>query len=204
MTAGALTMPRRQAAVAPPQLPPVVSNARLAMIGVVVAETMLFVGFIGMFLVFRLSAPAWPPPNLPRLPLVVTGINSIVLFASMIPMTLALRAVRRDDTEGVRRNVRLTAILGSLFLVVQGFEWMRLVGHGLTLGSSIYGGTFYVLIGCHAVHVLTAVLWLVVVALLATRGRFTADRHDGLEMCGIYWYFVSGLWAVLFPLVYLY
>jgi cytochrome c oxidase subunit 3 len=204
MSAGTLPMPRRHAALLPTQPPPVVSNARLAMLGLVVAETMLFVGFIGMFLVFRLSAPAWPPPNLPRLPLFLTGINSLVLFGSMIPMTLALRAVRRDDEPAVRRFVRVTAILGTVFLGVQGFEWVRLVGHGLTLGSSTYGGTFYVLIGCHAVHVLTAVVWLAIVAILATRGRFTAKQHDGLEMCGIYWYFVSGLWAVLFPLVYLY
>ncbi len=203
MSAGTLTMPRRHAALVPAP-PPVVSNARLAMLGLIVAETMLFAGFIGMFLVFRLSAPAWPPPNLPRLPLLLTGINSLVLFGSMVPMTLALRAVRRDDEPSARRYVRLTAILGTVFLVVQGFEWVRLVGHGLTLGSSTYGGSFYVLIGCHAAHVLTAVVWLGIVALLATRGRYSAKQHDGLEMCGIYWYFVSGLWAVLFPLVYLY
>lgn len=204
MSAGTLTMPRRHAALLPAPPPPVVSNARLAMLGLIVAETMLFAGFIGMFLVFRLAAPAWPPPNLPRLPLVLTGINSLVLFGSIIPMTLALRAVRRNDDVAVRRNVRLTATLGTLFLLVQGFEWIRLVGHGLTLGSSTYGGSFYVLIGCHAVHVFTAVVWLAIVAMLAVRGRFTATQHDGLEMCGIYWYFVSGLWAVLFPLVYLY
>jgi cytochrome c oxidase subunit 3 len=122
----------------------------------------------------------------------------------MVPKVWALGAVRRDDAAAVARNLRLTAMLGSLFLVVQGIEWVRLVRHGLTMGSSVYGGTFYVVIGCHAFHVLTAVAWLVVVTMLAARGVFTARRHDGLEMCGMYWFFVSGLWAVLFPLVYLY
>jgi cytochrome c oxidase subunit 3 len=203
MTAGTLTMPRRPAAPPPPSVP-AVSNARLAMIGVIVAETMLFAGFIGMYLVFRLAAPEWPPPSQPRLPLVVTALNSVVLFGSMIPMAWALGAARRDDAVAVARNVRLTAILGGVFLLVQGIEWFRLVRHGLTMGSSVYGGTFYVLIGCPAFPVLTAVAWLAVVAVLAARGAFTARRHDGLEMCGMYWFFVSGLWAVLFPLVYLY
>jgi cytochrome c oxidase subunit 3 len=203
MTAGTLTMPRRPTVPLPPSAP-AVSNTRLAMIGLIVAETMLFAGFVGMYLVFRLSAPEWPPPNQPRLPLFVTVLNTLVLFGSMVPMVWALGAVRRDDVPAVARNLRLTAMLGSLFLIVQGIEWVRLVGHGLTMGSSVYGGTFYVVIGCHAFHVLTAVAWLVVVTMLAARGAFTAQRHDGLEMCGMYWFFVSGLWAVLFPLVYLY
>lgn len=204
MTAGSLTMPRRPSAPLPPPAAPAVSNARLAMVGLLVSETMLFAGFIGMYLVFRLAAPQWPPPSQPRLPLALTALNSLVLFGSVLPMAWALGAVRRDDAADVARNVRLTAILGSVFLLVQGLEWVRLVRHGLTMGSSVYGGSFYVVIGCHAAHVLTAVAWLLVVAVLAARGAFTANRHDGLEMCAIYWFFVSGLWAVLFPLVYLY
>src|SRR5262249_33698159 len=98
----------------------------------------------------------------------------------------------------------ITAVLGTTFLAVQGFEWTRLVQHGLTLASSQYGASFYVLIGCHAVHVLAAAVWALVVTLLPRRGRFTATSHAGLEMCGIYWYFVAALWAFLFPLVYLY
>jgi heme/copper-type cytochrome/quinol oxidase subunit 3 len=114
-----------------------------------------------------------------------------------------MAAVRRDDAAAVTRNLSLATLMGVLFLAVQGFEWTRLVRHGLTLGSSIYGATFYVLIGCHAFHVLLAVLWLVTVTALAGRGFFTAAKHAPLEMCAIYWYFVCGLWVILFPLVYL-
>jgi heme/copper-type cytochrome/quinol oxidase subunit 3 len=39
---------------------------------------------------------------------------------------------------------------------------------------------------------------------LERRARPTWRSTDGLEMCTIYWYFVCGLWAVLFPLVYVY
>ena len=183
--------------------PPVVSNTRLAMLVVIAAESMLFAGLIGTYLVFRLSR-TWPPPDLPRLPLALTAANSILLFASLVPMTRALRAVRRDDRATLVRALELTALMGAFFLVVQGFEWVRLVRHGLTLGGSMYGATFYVLIGCHAAHVLAAVVWLTVTAFLARRGAFRATRHGALEMCGIYWYFVCALWVILFPLVYVY
>ena len=55
-----------------------------------------------------------------------------------------------------------------------------------------------------ALHVLAAVIWLTVLAVLERRARPTWRSADGLEMCTIYWYFVCGLWAVLFPLVYVY
>jgi heme/copper-type cytochrome/quinol oxidase subunit 3 len=67
----------------------------------------------------------------------------------------------------------------------------------------MYGGTFYLLIGCHAAHVLAAVIWLAVLAVLERRARPGWTSSAGLEMCTIYWYFVCALWAVLFPLVYL-
>ena len=195
MTAESLTLARRLTPV-PAAPEPAVSNTRLAIVVVITAETMLFTGLIGMYLVFRLSAPEWPPPDLPRLPAMVAALNTLVLFASLVPLTRALMAVRR--------GVHGAAARGAVFLAVQGAEWFRLLGHGLTPGSSNYGGAFYLLIGCHAVHVLVAVLWLATVAVLAERGYFSARRYAGLEMSTIYWYFVCGLWAFLFPLVYLY
>ena len=201
MTAGTLTVPRRPVSI-PEVREPAVSNTRLAIVIVITAESMLFAGMIGMFLVFRLSQ-AWPPPDLPRLPVGVAALNSIVLFASLVPLTRALRGARAHDATG-RGGVQIAALLGALFLTVQGVEWLRLLAHGLTPSSSVYGGTFYLLIGCHALHVLAAVIWLTVLAVLERRARPTWRSADGLEMCTIYWYFVCGLWAVLFPLVYVY
>jgi cytochrome c oxidase subunit 3 len=202
MTADTLTMPRRLPTVAPAAPP--VSNQRLAMAILIVGETMLFAGLIGAYLVFRLSGRDWPPADQPRLPLLLTALNTIVLLGSLVPVTQAMRAIRRDQVAVAVRALALTTLLGTVFLAVQGVEWLRLVNHGLTLGSSMYGATFYALIGCHGFHVLAAVTWLAITTLLALRGRFDARRHGPLEMCGVYWYFVCALWAVLFPLVYLY
>ncbi|HJW69028.1 MAG TPA: cytochrome c oxidase subunit 3 [Candidatus Binatia bacterium] len=201
MTADALTMPRRH--VSTPEIPePAVSNTRLAIVIVITAESMLFAGLIGMFLVFRLSQ-AWPPPDLPRLPVGVAALNTVVLFASLVPLTRALRGARAHDATG-RGGVQIATLLGALFLAVQGVEWLRLLAHGLTPSSSVYGATFYLLIGCHGLHVLAAVIWLGVLAVLERRARPTWSSSAGLEMCTLYWYFVCGLWAVLFPLVYVY
>ena len=183
---------------------PVVSNARLAVLMFLAAEAMFFAGLIGAFIVFRLSSSAWPPPFQPRLPVAVTGLNTIILLLSGFTMRLALRAARGGKSTALARFLLATMLLGVLFLSIQGYEWVRLVEFGLTVSSGIYGATFYTLIGIHGLHVLGAVLWLTVVLIQARQGRFTAERHTGVEICSMYWSFVVGLWPVLYGLVYLY
>lgn len=182
---------------------PPVSNARLGMLMFLGAEAMFFAGLIGAFLVFRLGSAIWPPPGQPYLPIGVTGVNTAILLFSAYTMHRASRAIRDARPDGLAKWLWVTALLGMTFLGVQGYEWTRLVQFGLTLSSGAYGATFYTLIGIHGAHVLGAVLWLFVVLAGARSHRFSAERHIGLSLCGMYWYFVVGLWPVLFTLVYL-
>jgi len=167
---------------------PPVSNARLGMLMFLGAEAMFFAGLIGAFLVFRFGSVMWPPPGQPYLPVGVTGVNTAILLFSAYTMRRALLAIRGGDRQELIRWLLGTVLLGTIFLGVQGYEWIRLVRHGFTT---------------HGVHVFGAVLWLLVVLAGAGRNRFSAERHVNLTLCGMYWYFVVGLWPVLFTLVYL-
>jgi heme/copper-type cytochrome/quinol oxidase subunit 3 len=180
-----------------------ISNTRLAMVIFLAFESMFFAALIAAYLVSRLRTTTWPPHDLPELPLVVTWMNTGVLALSAYTMHRARVAQRTGRRQDLARNLVATGILGTLFLAVQGSEWVRLVRHGLTLSAGMYGATFYTLIGCHGLHVLAAVAWLLVVLALAQRSRFAAPVRVPLDLCGIYWFYVVGLWAVLFPLVYL-
>ena len=188
----------------PSRKEPFISNARLGMLMFLAFETMFFGGLLGAFLVFRLSSLRWPPPGQPYLPGLITWINTGILLGSSLMMGRALRAIRAGDRAGLVNGLGITALFGTIFLAVQGTEWVRLVHFGLTLSSGTYGSIFYTLIGCHGVHVLGAVVWLLVVLRQAVGCRFTAREHVAVQLCGMYWYFVVGLWPVLFTLVYLY
>ena len=181
------------------------SNARLAILILLGAEIMFFAGLIGTFLVFRLGSVTWPPPSQAdvRLPIGVTGINTIVLLFSGYTMLRALLSARKDSQNELRRWLLVTGVLGAIFLVVQGSEWVRLVHHGFTLSSGVYGSIFYVLIGCHALHALVAVIWELSVFAKALGGCYSTDRHVGVEICAIYWTFVVVLWPILYVMVYL-
>ena len=116
-------------------------------------------------------------------------------------MVLAGRALARHSRLLLVRWLMVAAILGGIFLAVQGYEWVQLVRFGLTMSSSTYGTTFYTLIGTHAVHVVGALIWLLVVLTLTARGG--PERGELVRGCALYWHFVVGLWPILFVAVYL-
>ncbi len=136
-------------------------------------------------------AAAWPAG---------VGAGAVLAAAAMIGGGAA--CVAPADLEMVGR-LALAGGLGALFLLVQGYEWARLVHFGLTVSSGTYGATFYTLIGAHAVHVLAALLWLAVSAGLLARGRLAGRRPAALRACALYWHFVVALWPVLYVSVYL-
>lgn len=180
---------------APVGLPP----AFVAMLIFIAAEAMLFFGLITAFLVYRLGSPLWPPLGEPKLPIGVTAVNTAILFLSAGTMRRARGRAGAGDTAAGVRWLGLTALLGTVFLAIQGSEWLRLLHWGLTAATSPYGGIFYLLIGTHGVHVLAAVVALSVLAAAGRAGRISPAR---LEAASLYWYFVCAVWAVLFPLVY--
>lgn len=180
------------------------SNAKLGVIILLGAETMLFAGLIGAFLVYRMSNATWPPLSHAdiQLPRLVTGINTVLLIISGYTMFQALRAIQQEKTRYLRKFLLFTGALGLLFLVIQGSEWIQLIGKGLTLQSGVYGAIFYVIIGCHAVHVFGAVIWLAIVIGLSMAGRISTENHTAVETCTIYWIYVVALWPILYFLVY--
>jgi heme/copper-type cytochrome/quinol oxidase subunit 3 len=183
---------------------PVISNARLGIMALIAAEIMFFSGLVGAFLVFRLSAADWPPPFQPRLPVVTTGVNTVFLLLSGVFVWLAVAAGDRGDRRGAICDLVATAVLGLVFLAVQGYEWFRLIRFGLTMSSGVYGATFYIIVGCHAAHVLAAVVWLAVVLARARVSPLSARGLTRVRLLAAYWTFVVVLWPALYALVYLY
>jgi len=178
-------------------------NVLLAVLFFIGAEVMFFAGLISAFFVLRLAAPVWPPPLQPRLPVGVTGVNTLVLITSSGAMIAAGRARARGAGRAVARRLALTAALGTLFLAIQGYEWVRLLGFGLAASSGTYGAAFYTLIGAHAAHVAGALIWLTVMTIPISHGGLRHERTAALKACAMYWHFVVALWPILYVTVYL-
>jgi cytochrome c oxidase subunit III len=176
--------------------------ARLGILLFIVMEAMLFAGFISAFLVFRLSPVQWPPAGQPRLSVAMASVSTVLLLLSGFSFQAAFQALKAGRMSSFLRFLNLTALQGVLFLATQGLEWVRLVHFGLNIHTNVFGGFFYVLVGFHGLHVaggLTALLW---VLSRAHRNLYGPSNSLGVEVCRTYWFFVVGLWPIIFGLIY--
>ena len=179
---------------------PMIPHGLLGMLIFVFAELMLFAGLISAFTIIKTGAPVWPPPGQPRLPVLATAGNTLILLASGFLVVLARRAFRRGDRASMRKPLLGALGLGSFFVLFQGYEWAQLIGQGLTITTSSLGGFFYLIIGMHAAHAIAALLLLGHACLRLQRGWLTESFFAAAE---VFWLFVVGVWPVLYMVVYL-
>ena len=134
----------------------------------------------------------------------ITSVSTFVLLMSSVAMVLAVAASERGEMKQLRIWLFMAAILGSIFLGFQVYEFNAFVDEGLTIGTNLFGSTFFTLTGFHGAHVTVGVIWIL--SMLATSYR----RRDlvigdplNVDITGRYWHFVDIVWIVIFTVVYL-
>ncbi len=179
--------------------PQIVPSSVLGMLVFVVTEVMFFAGLISAFAIIKSGTPLWPPPDQPRLPIEATALNSLLLLASAVALILARRSFQ-TDRDKVRTRLLAAVLLGGLFVFFQGIEWVALLREGLTLTSSTMGSFFYLIVGLHALHAVVALYLLVRAYRRLRRGWLASSQLGSAE---VFWYFVVGVWPILYVTVYL-
>lgn len=187
------------------------ATAKFGMIIFLVSEAMLFAGLLAAYVVLRTTATgfpwqpghAWPPdPGLPHLPVLLTSINTVFLVASSFTFHFSETAVQKGKS-GLGL-LGLTILLGTVFVVIQGFEWTHLYHEGLWFNKGgVFGATFFVITGFHGAHVAIGVLLILWCFLRQSLTHcFTPQRHVALANVALYWHFVDVVWLVVFTLLY--
>lgn len=196
-----LTMSNSNSPAHPGQRRPLLPNAVLGVVVFILTEAMFFAGMISAFVIARAGTPAglWPPPDQPLLPIEATAVNTMVLLVSGVLLVIANRQFGAKS-KSVRKTMLAAVVLGALFLVGQGVEWVQLIGEGMTLQSSNHGAFFYFIVGAHGLHVLAAVTVLAGLYFRLLSGQLT---QDVLWAGSLFWYFVVGVWPIIYWQVYL-
>ena len=130
--------------------------------------------------------------------------NTLLLLASSVTLTIAHHALRANNRVQLIIWLAITVILGALFLFLQVEEYIEAYTElGLTLGTGVYGSTFFLLTGFHGFHVCLGAFILFVVLIRCIKGHFTPERHFVFEAGAWYWHFVDTVWVGLFIFVYI-
>ncbi len=179
-----------------------VSSGVVGMLLFIVTEVMFFGALISAYLVIRAGLDEWPPWGQPRLPVETTAFNTLVLLVSGLLMAYSRNLLQKNEFTQGRRWLGFSILLGTFFLISQGYEWVQLIKYGLTISSSVYGGLFYLIIGAHGFHVIGTLAFLIY-AWKRLGASVNPLTPEGLLPVQLFWYFVVCVWPALYVLVYL-
>jgi len=132
-------------------------------------------------------------------------LNTALLLTSSVTCTIAHHAIVAGQRTKFNIWLGATWILGVIFLYYQAQEYIHAYHElGLTLGTGVYGSTFFMLTGFHGFHVAMGTLILFIIWLRSVlKGHFTPQRHFAFEAAAWYWHFVDVVWVGLFIFVYI-
>jgi cytochrome o ubiquinol oxidase subunit III len=97
----------------------------------------------------------------------------------------------------------ITFLLGAAFLALELREFAGMIAVGAGPQRSAFLSAFFMLVGCHGLHVTAGLIWLaVMMAQLAIKGfRPTVERR--LLCFSLFWHALDIVWVGLFTVVYL-
>ncbi|MSQ26554.1 MAG: cytochrome oxidase subunit III [Dehalococcoidia bacterium] len=169
------------------------------------SDCLLFGALISTYMIYRGRSLAGPFPNGPEgvFDIPFTSVSAFVLLMSSLTMVLALAASQRGHIRGMRVWLIATALLGTVFLGGQFFEFTAFVAEGLTPATNVFGTSFFTLTGFHGAHVTLGVIILLSLVVVSLRGGLPKEESLTVEIAGLYWHFVDIVWIVIFTLVYL-
>lgn len=178
-------------------------------------ELLLFAGLFLTALVLRLTHPEAVQLAAKHLKFWIGALNTVVLIGSSLTMSAAIAFSRLGWRGAMLRAMLATAALGSLFLVLKGYEYYAdfeehmmpfLARRPYELveapATRLFVNLYYVATSLHALHLFTGIGILLGLAWMAARDGFLQRHQNRIEVFGLYWHFIDLIWIIAFPVLY--
>ncbi len=159
----------------------------------IITVVMIFAALTSAYIV-RQAEGNWLVFELPTSMWVTTGI----ILLSSVTMHWAYLAAKKDELDQVKLAIGITTGLGVLFLVGQFYVWGVLVDSNVFFVGNPSGSFLYFLSGLHGLHLVSGIIFLIIVLISALRYKVHAKNLNQIQMCATYWHFLDGLWIYLF------
>ncbi|MEY2705725.1 MAG: hypothetical protein RL407_1787 [Bacteroidota bacterium] len=158
-----------------------------------VTVVMIFAALTSAYIV-RQAEGNWLEYELPE----IFWLTSALVIISSIAMQWAYYSAKKDNFLSLRIGMVFALLFGIAFLVGQWYSWVALVDRQVFFVGNPAGSFLYVFTGLHAVHLISGVIFLIIVLISTFRMEVHAKALDTLEMATTYWHFLGGLWLYLF------
>ncbi|MBC7811556.1 MAG: heme-copper oxidase subunit III [Burkholderiales bacterium] len=185
-----------------------IDNQKFATWLYLASEVVIFMVLIAVYVIFRISpeGAAQVKEVQENANILLVSLNTFLLLASSWAMVMGLLAIQRGNRADFQKWIGGTALLGTLFVILQGVEYAELAHEGIAIYNSEFGMRFYAPTAFHGAHVIIGVIWALIVLRRGRNGHYdssTGGNPVGVEVFGLYWHFVDVVWILLFTLLYL-
>ncbi|MDX5417636.1 MAG: cytochrome c oxidase subunit 3 [Hymenobacteraceae bacterium] len=163
---------------------------------IIISIIMMFAAFTSAYIVRR-EEGNWLEFDLPGILL----INTVIIVLSSVTMQLAYNAAKDNSLARLKLMLLLTIGFGTAFLVGQWNGWADLVQNNIYFGgagSNPAGSFLYVLTGVHGFHLITGLIFLVIVLISSLKFKVHSKNLLRIQLCTLYWHFLGGLWLYLY------
>jgi cytochrome c oxidase subunit 3 len=179
------------------------NSGKLGMWVFLAGDAMTFGAGIAAYGALRYQNVNWPDPA-DWLGISLTAVMTFILICSSVTMVEALSGINHGNVQKMQRFLALTVLGGLAFLACQAFEWHHLIwGEQLSIKTSLFAATFFILTGFHGMHVTGGVIYLGTLLTRSFQRPFTVSDARLVEVAGLYWHFVDLVWILIFTFVYL-
>ena len=159
----------------------------------IVAEVLFFAGLTSAYIV-RQAEGNWLEFELPD----ILWMNSGIAILSSVSLIWSNHCAKKDFFLGLNLGIALTLLLGIAFLVGQWYSLVSLVDQEVFFVGNPAGSFVYVLIIMHAFHLISGLIFMIILLILSLRLKVHSKAQDTLDMATTYWHFLGGLWLYLF------
>lgn len=171
-------------------------------------ETAMFGILAAIHFTVLMNTSPFPPPRVDRLPVIYNPvpdltlpvIGLVVLLVSLGPCIWLDLGARKRNAKSVKLALPITLTLNVVAIIVRYYEFDAL---HFKWNDNAYGSITWMILGMHLLH-LIALFCEDIYLLIWTYLKGLDDKHVlDLTVMAVYWYWIVGMWLLLFPLVYL-
>jgi len=189
-------------------------NKRTGVLIFQISWIMAFVAFAMVNFQLRFTATSWPPAGVEKLNPLLPTLGTLGLLVSVFAVRRAVKAISYDNTKRMMGLLRLTLLLGVVFISIMAYEWlavkpvpqelMTLANGAEVIGPiSQYNTVFRVMTAFHAIHALAIVVFIGVHVLRrAHHGAYSSADYWDVEAGAKLWYFVFVAWIIFYVVLY--
>ncbi len=171
-------------------------------------ETAMFGILATIYFSVMMNTEPFPPPRVDHLPVLYDPVPDLflptvglaILLISLIPCIWLDLSARRRQSRSANIAIVLTLILTLAAIAVRYYEFDSL---HFKWNDNAYGSITWMILGMHLLHIIAlATEDIFLMIWMFTKGM--DDKHAlDLTVTAVYWYWIVGMWVLLYGLVYL-